>query len=116
MGIDSTRVITEVSEMVVALFTDLKHAKDAICDLSSAGFDASQINVAYPSSTKGHPDVSNAEHTVLWNLKDSFERDMYRSGASQVAGETGKGNPSQIAPYTEVDLRRALERRRRQLA
>ncbi len=108
MSMDSTRIIPEVSEMVVALFTDLKHAKDAICDLSRVGFDASQINVAYAVASKRHSDVSGAEHTVLWSLKDSFERDLHHQGASQIAGETGRGNASEVSPYTEVDLRTAL--------
>ena len=92
----------------MGLFTDLKNAKDAICDLSRAGFDASQINVAYASSAKGHPDVSSAEHSVVWRIKDGFERDLHHSGASQLAGATGRGDASEISPYTEVDLRTAL--------
>jgi hypothetical protein len=108
MSMKPGRVIPNVSEVVVALFTDLKNAKDAICDLSRAGFDASQIHVAYASAAEGHPHVSRAEHSALWQLRDSFERDLYHSGAAQLAGETGKGDADQIAPYTEVDLRKAL--------
>ncbi len=108
MSIDSTRVIPAVSETVVGLFTDLKNAKDAICDLSRAGFGASQINVAYASAAEGHPDVSRAEHSVIWKLRDSFEWDLHHSLASQVAGETGAGDGREISPYTEVDLRTAL--------
>lgn len=107
MSMHSTRVIPEVSETVVALFTDLKNAKDAICDLSRAGFDASQINVAYASAT-GHPDVSRADHSIFWKLRDSFRRDLHIQGADQVSGETGKGNAAEVSPYTEVDLRTAL--------
>jgi hypothetical protein len=108
MRMYSTRVIPKVSEVVVGLFTDLKNAKDAICDLSRAGFDASQINVAYASPSKVHADVSNAEHTILWKMRDSFERDLHHSGSSQMAGKTGSGNAGEISPYTEVDLRTAL--------
>ncbi len=108
MRMDSTRIIPAVSETVVALFTDLKNAKDAICDLSRAGFGASQINVAYASAAEGHPDVSRAEHSVIWKLRDSFERDLHHQGASQIAGETGQGNAREVSPYTEVDLRKAL--------
>jgi hypothetical protein len=108
MAMDATRIIPKVSEIVVALFMDLKNAKDAICDLSRAGFDASQINIAYASAAKGHPNVSSAEHSVIWKIKDSFERDLHHQGASQVTGETGRGNASEISPYTEVDLRTAL--------
>jgi hypothetical protein len=108
MRVDSTRIIPKVSEVVVGLFTHLKNAKDAICDLSRAGFDASQINVAYAASAGGHGDVSGAEHTIVWKLRDSFERDLQHQGASQIAGETGNGNAGEISPYTEVDLRAAL--------
>jgi hypothetical protein len=104
----STRIIPKVSEVVVALFTDLKNAKDAICDLSRAGFDVSQINVAYALPSPGHPDISNAEHTLVWKLRDSFERDLHHQGASQMAGEAGNLDASELSPYTEVDLRTAL--------
>src|ERR1700727_1831190 len=108
MDMNSTRVVPEVSEIVVALFTDLKNAKDAICDLSRAGFDASQITVAYAPAPTGHRDVSNAEHTIIWRLKDSFRRDLHIQGADQVSGQAGKGNAQLASPYTEVDLRTAL--------
>ncbi len=108
MSMDSTRIIPKVSEIVVGLFTDLKNAKDAISDLSRAGFSASQINVAYASAAKGHLDVSSAEHSFIWKLRDSFERDLHHSVTSQVAGETSTGDASEISPYTEVDLRTAL--------
>ena len=108
MRMDSTRIIPKVSEVVVGLFTDLKNAKDAICDLSRAGFDASQINVAYAAPAGGHAQVSSSEHTIIWKLRDSFERDLHHQGASQIAGETGNGNAGEISPYTEVDLRAAL--------
>jgi hypothetical protein len=108
MGMDSSKVIPEVSEIVVALFTDLKNAKDAICDLSRAGFGASQINVAYASASKEHADVSSAEHTVVWKLRDSFRRDLHIQGAEQVSGQAGKGNADSASPYTEVDLRTGL--------
>jgi hypothetical protein len=107
-GIDSTRIIPKVSEVVVGLFTDLKNAKDAICDLSRAGFDASQINVAYALASGGHSEVSGAEHTIVWKLRDSFRRDLHIQGADQVSGEVGKVHPNQVSPYTEVDLRTAL--------
>jgi hypothetical protein len=86
----------------------LKNAKDAICDLSRAGFDASQINVAYSAPSHGRPDVSSAEHTLIWKLRDSFRRDLHIQGADQVAGEAVKVHPDQVEPYTEVDLRKGL--------
>jgi len=108
MRTDSTRILSKVSEVVVALFTDLKNAKDAICDLSRADFDASQVNVAYASPAQGHAEVLNAEHTILWKLRDSFERDLYRQGADQVSGGAGNGSARPASPYTEVNLRTAL--------
>jgi hypothetical protein len=108
MSMNSARIIPKASEIVVGLFTDLKNAKDAICDLSRAGFDASQINVAYASAAKGHADVSGAEHSFVWKLRDSFERDLHHQGASQIAGETGNRDAREVSPYTEVDLRKAL--------
>lgn len=107
MLMDSTRVLPEVSEVVVGLFTHLTNAKDAIRDLSRAGFDATQINVAYADSN-AHDDVANAEHTIAWKLRDSFRRDLHIRGAEQVSGEAGKVHPNQLSPYTEVDLRTAL--------
>jgi hypothetical protein len=106
MLMDSARVLPKVSEVVVGLFTHLNNAKDAICDLSQAGFDASQINVAY--AFPAHGDVSSAEHTIVWKLRDSFRRDLHIQGAKQVSGEAGKVHPNQVSPYTEVDLRTAL--------
>jgi hypothetical protein len=108
MSMDSTKVLPKVSEVVVALFTKLKNAKDAICDLSRAGFDASQINVAYASGSQGHAEVSDAEHTLVWKLRDSFRRDLHIQGAEQVSGEAGKIHPNQVSPYTEVGLQAAL--------
>ncbi len=108
MSTDSNKILPNVSDVVVGLFTHLKNAKDAICDLSAAGFSASQINVAYASSAPGHSDVSNAEHTLVWKLRDSFERDLHKQGADQVAGKTGNGSGREVSPYTEVDLRKAL--------
>jgi hypothetical protein len=108
MGMDSTRIIPKVSGVVVALFTDLENAKDAISDLSRAGFDASQINVAYALASGDHGDVSSTGHSVVWRLRDSFRRDLHIQGAEQVSGETGSGNGHEASPYTEIDLRTAL--------
>jgi hypothetical protein len=108
MRMDSTRIIPKVSEVVVALFTDLKNAKDAVSDLSRAGFDSSQINVAYASPANEQADVSSAEHSVFWKLRDSFRRDLHIQGAEQVSGETENGNVHAASPYTEVDLQTAL--------
>jgi hypothetical protein len=108
MHMDSTGVIPKVSKVVVGLFTDLKNAQDAICDLSRVGFDASQINVAYAFPSNAHDDVLNAEHTIIWKLRDSFRRDLHIQGADQVSGEAGNMQPNQVSPYTEVDLRTAL--------
>src|SRR5271167_4278514 len=108
MGMDSNKILPNTSEVVAGLFTHLKNAKDAICDLSAAGFSASQINVAYASNVQGHPDVSNAEHTLVWRLRSSFERDMHHHGADLLRGPAGSGDGGDNSPYTEVDLREAL--------
>jgi hypothetical protein len=107
-SMDSTRIIPDVSEVVVALFTDVKNAKDAICDLSRAGFGAPDINVAYGAASEGHAEVASTEHSVLWRLRERFEEDLYQHGASQMGGEAGNHRKSQASPYTEVDLRKAL--------
>ena len=74
----------------------------------SGGFSASQINVAYASGAQGHPDVANAVHSLVWKLRDSFERDLHHRGADQVSGKTENGGARVHSPYTEVDLRQAL--------
>ena len=108
MVMDSARVIPRVSEVVVGLFTHVKNAKDAICDLSRAGFDASQVNVAYAGEAKGQAELQNAEHSIFWRLRDSFRQDLHIPGADQASGEAAKIHPHQTYPYTEVDLRTAL--------
>ena len=98
---------SRASETVVALFTDLKNAKMrfAICRARASAPRRSTLPML---QMEGHPDVSRAEHSVIWKLRDSFERDLHHQGASQIAGETGHGNAREVSPYTEVDLRKAL--------
>jgi hypothetical protein len=109
MRMNSSKILPEVSDVVVGLFTHLKNAKDAICDLAAAGFSASQINVAYASGeAQGHPDLLRAEHTLVWRLRSSFERDMHHHGADLLRGPVGSGDVGENSPYTEVNLREAL--------
>ena len=108
MRVDSTRILPKASEVVVGLFTEIKNAKDTIYDLSRAGFDASQINVAYASDTERRADIARAHHSILWRLRDSFEQDLLHHGPLQITGETANGDAREASLCTEVDLRTAL--------
>jgi hypothetical protein len=119
---DGTKIIPRTSQVVVAVFTNVKNAKDAICDLRNAGFDGSQIKIGYAQSAvtgeptqahgnvanQAHGDVATAEHTLPWRLKESFEQDLYQQGADQLAGQTPGVPRNEHAPFTEIDLQQAL--------
>lgn len=109
------------SDLVVALFIRSKCFRDAIVDLAHAGFSKDQIRVAFPiegqpyltphaEGKPSHPEAHpEEEHTRIWRFKQSFEHDLYRSGAEQMAGvhEDSASNELETL-YIKVSLREAL--------
>jgi hypothetical protein len=106
--------------LVVALFTDSESLRDAVADLSSAGFGKSQISIAFSKSGKrAHAgdviarsstdqSVSGGEHSLSWKLKHSFEHDLHRKGIDQTKRTDEFVSDKFDLPYSEVDLTETL--------
>jgi hypothetical protein len=106
--------------LVVALFTDSQTMRDAIADLSAAGFGKSQISIAFSEAGKRTQAASSSskdrlpkeqaggEHSLSWKLKHSFEQDLHRSGADQMRRADGNDSGEVGLPYSEVDLTETL--------
>jgi hypothetical protein len=107
--------------VVVALFGQTKQVRDAVADLTHAGFDKWQIRVAFASESqqnskgnKANHNGSNGhlrkQHTLSWLLRRSFELDLHRSGKDQLAGTDKKDLSSAKLDeqYLKVDLHATL--------
>lgn len=107
--------------VVVALFKQTKHVCDAVADLAHAGFGKEQIRVAFPfgnenesrTSAEARHEVRQADpwdqHSLSWKLRQSFQHDLHRKGADQIAGEDQGDSSTRIeAKCSEVDLRHSL--------
>jgi hypothetical protein len=112
--------IKTISDLVIGLFIQRGHLRDAVADLAQAGFHKSEILVAFP--IEGQPYLTRhsavkhifqpglgGKHSLIWKLKQSFEHDLHRRGQDQLSGRHEDSSLSEAELYSEVPLRDALQ-------
>ncbi|HET6216168.1 MAG TPA: hypothetical protein VFE27_04055 [Acidobacteriaceae bacterium] len=112
----SQRMTVTPSQIVAAVFLRDMSARDAIADLTIAGFTAKDIGVALSEEGKRTKDqssnaahtptspVQEGKHSFYWKFRHSQEHDLHSQGpglsSRPDAAIAGGENP----PYTEIDL------------
>lgn len=103
--------------VAAAVFTDSISVHDAAADLKEAGF--LHMSIAFSADCKQAQQIDSKarhvreevltgeKHSLPWKIRHSFEHDLHRRGAEQMAG-AGQRTAGAGVPYTEVDLEEAL--------
>jgi hypothetical protein len=93
------------SDLVAAVFFDQTSARDAIADLNLARFHADEIAVAAPEYRKQNAPLDTVgEHSMLWKLRHSFQRDLQSHGADLFSEKHLAKASAEDPPFTEIDL------------
>lgn len=105
-------------DLAVALFTETQSVRDAVADLRQAGFQPSQIFVAFSAEhdqfdpqhaelwQSSRHGLFGGEHSMRWRLRHSFERDLHHKSLGAFQQPEPEANPHAC---TEVNLHDALK-------
>jgi hypothetical protein len=108
--------VSEPPRLAIGLFTETTSVRDAVADLREAGFETSQIYVAFSAEHdsvdpkheqlwQGHgKGLFGGEHSVPWRIRHSFERDLHRRGAESMGPHAASAEGKAASECTEVNL------------
>lgn len=106
------------SDVVAAIFRESEAVRDAITDLTEAGF--RDISIAFPPHGT-HDEIGKAggdgAHSMRWKVRRLLEHDIHRRGADQMSAgkssaeierEAWEKDVANQSSYREVPLRESL--------